>query len=90
MLIKCPFCLKNSVEAKSGKTTCPECSAEFEVDDRLECIFVNPDKLRLPMAVNGTVCGMCGLVQGDQVERCGYYGGNLIWVKMCTRRKGRL
>jgi hypothetical protein len=75
--LKCSFCLKHNLEAKSGKTTCPECSAEFEIDDRLECIFINPNKLRLPMAVNGMVCGVCGLVQGDEVERCGYCGVEL-------------
>jgi hypothetical protein len=53
--MKCPFCPKHSIEVKPGKTTCPECLAEFEVDDRSECIFINPNKLRLPMAVNGTV-----------------------------------
>jgi len=63
--LKCPFCPNHSIEAKPGITTCPECSAEFEIDDRLECIFINPSKLRLPMAVRGTVCGVCGLVQGD-------------------------
>jgi hypothetical protein len=36
-------------------TTCPECSTEFEIDDRLEWIFINTEKLRLPVAVNGTV-----------------------------------
>jgi len=73
--LKCSFCLKNSVEAKPGKTACPECLAEFEVDDRLECIFADTQKMRLP--VNGTVCGVCGLVQGDEVERCGYCGREL-------------
>ena len=72
--IKYPFCLNHNLEAKPGKTTCPECSAEFEIDDRMECIFINPNKLRLPVAVNGTVCGVCGLVQGAEVERCGYCG----------------
>jgi hypothetical protein len=37
--IKCPFWLNHCVEAKPGKTTCPECSAECEIDDRGECIF---------------------------------------------------
>jgi hypothetical protein len=73
--LKYSFCLKNSVEAKSGKTTCPECSAEFEVDDRLECIFADTQKMRLP--VNGTVCGVCGLVQGDENRDCVYCGVEL-------------
>jgi hypothetical protein len=54
IFIKCPFCPNHSIEASPGKTTCPECSAEFEVDDRVECIFINPNKLRLPMAVTRT------------------------------------
>jgi hypothetical protein len=69
--MKCPFCLNHILEAKPGKTTCPECQVEFQVDDRLECIFINPDKLRLPVAVNGTVCGMCGLVQGVRLSGVG-------------------
>jgi hypothetical protein len=32
--LKCPFCLNLRIEAIAGKTICPECSAEFEVDDR--------------------------------------------------------
>lgn len=63
--LKCPFCQNHSIEAKPGKTTCSECLAEFEIDDRMECIFINSNKLRLPMAVNGTVCGVCGLVFGN-------------------------
>ena len=73
--IKCPFCLKHSVEAKSGKTTCSECSAEFEADDKLECIFADTSKIRLP--VNGFICRVCGLVQGDQNRACVYCGAGL-------------
>jgi len=73
--IKCPFCLNHSVKAKPAKTTCPGCSAEFEVDDRLECIFVDPQKMRLP--VNGFVCGVCGLVQGHENRSCVYCGAEL-------------
>ena len=69
--LKCPFCLNHSLEAKPGKTTCPECSAEFEVDDRLECIFADTKKMRL-LPVNGFVCNVCGLVQGDENRNCAY------------------
>jgi len=62
--LKCPFFLSHSGEPKLGKSNCPECSAEFEIDDRLECIFVDPINLKLP--VNGFVCGFCGLVQGNE------------------------
>ena len=41
---------------------CPECHAKFEYDDRMECIFVDTDDLRLP--VHGTVCPQCGLGRG--------------------------
>jgi hypothetical protein len=75
--LKCPFCPNHNLRAKPGKTTCPECQAEFEIDDRLECTFINPNKLKLPVAVNGAVYGECGLVQGDEVGRCGYCGEEL-------------
>jgi hypothetical protein len=68
--LKCPFCLNYSLDDKSGKTACPECSAEIEIDDRLECIFADTQKMRLP--VNGMVCGACGLVQGDESRNCVY------------------
>jgi DNA polymerase-4 len=44
--LKCPFCLNHSLGAKPGKTTCPECSDEFEVDDRGECIRPRFDMYR--------------------------------------------
>ncbi len=75
--MKCPLCQNHNLGAKPGKTSCPECSTEFEIDDRLECIFINPNKFRLPVAVNGTICGVCGLVQGDEGEICGYCGAEL-------------
>jgi hypothetical protein len=53
-------------------SVCPVCFAEFEIDDRLECVFVDPAKLRLP--VNGTVCPVCRLVEDDQVGRCVHCG----------------
>jgi len=74
--LKCPFCLSQSVEPKPGKAICPECSAEFEIDDRLECIFVNPKNLKLP--VNGFICSACGLVQGYDNKKCVYCGAALI------------
>ena len=74
-ILKCPFCLNHIVDAKPGKTTCPGCSAEFEVDDRLECIFADTQKMRLP--VNGFVCSVCGLVQVDEKRNCMYCGAEL-------------
>jgi hypothetical protein len=52
--LKCPFCPNHNLEAKPGKTTCSDCNTEFEIDDRFECIFIDPNKLRLPMAVTRT------------------------------------
>ncbi len=73
--LRCPFCLSHSVEPKSGKSNCPECSAEFEIDDRLECIFVNPMNLKPP--ANGFVCVSCGLVQGYENRKCVFCGAEL-------------
>jgi hypothetical protein len=56
--------------AKPGEVHCPMCDSEFEVDDRLECIFADIDKIRLP--ANGTVCPSCGLVQGGETNSCFY------------------
>jgi hypothetical protein len=42
-------------------------------------VFANPDKLRLP--VNGSVCGMCGLVQGEGRDSCGYCGGGIQFIR---------
>jgi len=38
--LKCSFCLNHNVKAKSGNITCPDCRAEFEIDDRLESILL--------------------------------------------------
>jgi uncharacterized CHY-type Zn-finger protein len=70
--LKCPFCENQWAEPKSGKTKCFECSSEFEFDDRLECVFVNTEKLRLP--AKGIVCPVCGLIQNDDVKTCLYCG----------------
>jgi hypothetical protein len=63
----CPFCLNAIAYYNPGEKICPRCQADFEIDDRGECVFVNPDKLRLP--INGTVYRMCGLVQGEGRDR---------------------
>ena len=74
-ILKYPFCLSCSIEAKPEKISCPGCHAVFEIDDRVECVFANPEKLKFPR--NGFVCNCCGLVQGDQVENCLYCGTKL-------------
>ena len=73
--IRCPFCLNHIEDAKPGKTTCSECSAEFEIDDRLECIFADISKMRFSVKV--FVCMVCWLVEGDQNWRCVYCGAKL-------------
>ena len=72
---KCPFCENRCIEAESGRTKCPECGSKFEIDDRLECVFVDTQKIKLP--VKGTVCPFCGLIQSDDVKTCLYCG---IWI----------
>ena len=74
--IKCPFCLNNNIKSKPGKTSCPDCSAEFEIDDRGECIFIDTSNPRLP--INGNVCMSCGLVQGEDNMNCLYCGVELF------------
>ena len=72
--IQCPFC-QGLLEPKTDKQTCPEGGTNLEIDDRLECIFVDTNDLMLP--INGTECTRCGLVQGEEVRLCGYCG-NLL------------
>ena len=71
----CLICLNSISDSNPGEKICSNCHAEFEIDDRGECMFVNPGKLRLP--VNGTVCSVCGLVQGEGRDRCGFCGAAL-------------
>jgi hypothetical protein len=68
----CPFCMNQCIEAKEGKTRCPVCDAAFEIDDRVECVFVDTDNIVLPF--NGIVCASRGLVQAEDRKRCLYCG----------------
>ena len=68
----CPLCLNQCIYAEPGRTKCPVCSADFEIDNRVECVFADTDNIRLP--VNGIVCGSCGLVQGVNRKICLYCG----------------
>ena len=70
--LTCPFCLNQCIDAEPGKTRCPVCSADFEIDDRVECVFADTDNIRLP--INGIICGSCGLVQGVNRKICLYCG----------------
>jgi integration host factor subunit alpha len=60
------FCVKEKKQRRGRNPS--KCSSRFEVDDRLECVFANPDNIRLP--VNGMICPSSGLVQGDDTEAC--------------------
>ena len=73
--IECPFC-SGVLEPKIGNMQCPECHAKFEYDDRMESIFVDTDDLWSP--VHGSVCPQCGLLQGEDVQRCLYCGQGMI------------
>jgi len=68
--LTCPFCLNQSIHAEPGKTRCSVCSATFEIDDSVECVFTDTENIRLP--VSGFVCGSCGLVQGGHRKSCLY------------------
>ena len=67
--MKCPFCLNPIADSNPGEKICQNCQTEFEIDDRGECVFTNPDHLKLP--VSGTVFRVCRLVQGEGRDRCG-------------------
>ncbi len=47
--MNCPFCNKIDIGDTKGPTFCSACSTPFEIDDRSECVFVDPDNLRLPI-----------------------------------------
>ena len=80
--ILCPFCGHPGIEAKPGKASCNECHASFYIDDRVECVFADTKDLRLPLT--GTVCPMCGLIQGEDSEHCVYCNTKLnSSVKYC-------
>jgi uncharacterized Zn-finger protein len=66
--ITCPFCRNRFVIGKPDEVKCPECGSQFEIDDRLECVFVDPDNIRL--SVKGVVCPSCGLVRGSESKAC--------------------
>ncbi len=66
--LPCPFCGSEHIPAVSGKTICQHCGASFEIDDRAECVFVDPLTPTLPM--EGTFCPACGLIQDDETENC--------------------
>jgi ribosomal protein L32 len=72
---KCPFCGSDSLRNESGKMTCLDCLAEYEIDESSECIFANTDDLHLPL--RGTVCPHCGLLQGVDTDKCRLCGTSI-------------
>ena len=70
--LTCPFCEKDCIEAKPGNVCCPMCFAEFEIDDRSECVFGDTENIRLP--ATGTICASCGLIQAGHNQNCLYCG----------------
>ncbi len=65
--LNCPFCLNHKFERVPGKTLCPICLAEFEIDDRGESVYMIVDKPAIP--VIGVACSVCGLIQKEN-ETC--------------------
>ena len=63
-----PFCDKIDIGDAPGPTFCSVCGTQFEIDDRSECVFVDPDYPRLP--IKGTICCGCGLVQAEAYKAC--------------------
>ena len=41
-IIRCAFCHYHGIEAKPGKTVCPECGASFEIDDGVNAFLSTP------------------------------------------------
>ena len=68
--ISCPFCGCPDIPAEPGKAFCHKCFTHFFIDDRVECIFADTNDLKLPLS--GTVCPVCGLIQGEESEECVY------------------
>ena len=67
--MKCPFCHNPIADPNPGEKICSSCHAEFEVEDRGECVFANPDNLRLP--INGIVGRMAGNGKsGERLFQC--------------------
>ena len=73
--ILCPFCGYEEIEAKPGKAHCPKCHTSFYIDDRVECLFGDTADLKLPLS--GTICPVCGLIQGEESEHCVYCDAKL-------------
>ena len=70
--LTCPSCNTQSIEGKPGITRYPLCTAQFEIDDRAECVFVDTEDIRLPTF--GTICASCDLIQAGEHQNCLYCG----------------
>jgi len=49
--MRCPFCLNPIVDPNPGEKICPKCQAEFEIDERGECVFANQENMRVTSLV---------------------------------------
>ena len=68
----CPFCRQSDLPNQPGSIICPACQTEMEIDDRGECVFANPDVLKMPL--RGQICMECGLIQQDERFSCASCG----------------
>ena len=74
--MKCPFCLNPIADSNPGEKICPNCQAEFEIDDRGECVFANPGQFEIADKrdrLQGVWTGSGrrrGIVAGIAVRRC--------------------
>ncbi len=73
--VLCPFCARGTIPAEPGKTVCQSCGAAFEIDDRVECVFVDVTDPRLPL--EGIYCRVCGLIQSEEAQECLSCGADL-------------
>jgi hypothetical protein len=70
-----PVLWHQNIEARPGKAHCPKCHTNFFIDDRVECVFGETADLKLPLA--GTICPVCGLIQGEESDQCIYCNAKL-------------
>ena len=80
--LTCPFCENRCILAEPGYARCSVCDTAFEIDDRVECVFGDTDKIRLPAI--GTICAFCGLIQAGQNQNC-WWGRTRVEYRQLTK-----
>jgi hypothetical protein len=68
-LLKCQFCLSQSIEAKAGATTCPECNTQFEIGDSPISVFGGTVKFNMQKNIIKT--GHLTRLLSTRKRRCG-------------------